>query len=195
MTSLQNTKKGNTTTSFVPLLGALIFTFVLTSATWPPIVTGSEAPSGEVADTILLNGRIHTLAQDAASPAMAQAVAIRDGKIIFVGDDTAVQDYASPQTKIIDLRGKMAMPGFVDTHNHVFEGASSAGGECELSRKENLEGQIPYLEYCQDHAPAPGQWIAGYGHRLKQLLSRSNGRTPRALLDQYFPDNPIIIME
>ena len=67
------------------------------------------------ADLVLRGGRIFTV--DDRQP-WAQAVAIRDGRFIYVGDDAGVQSFVGAHTRVSDLGGKLAIPGLVDAHTH-----------------------------------------------------------------------------
>src|SRR5262245_58351056 len=90
--------------------------FVLTSG---PTIARAEAPSsaaGPPADLILVHGRIYTL--DAQKP-WAQAMAIRGDRVLAVGDDRAIRALAGPHTRVLDLRGQFALPGFNDAHVHI----------------------------------------------------------------------------
>jgi predicted amidohydrolase YtcJ len=73
------------------------------------------------ADTILLNGKIITM--DAAD-SIAEALAIRSGKILEVGSKQSVMKHAGRATRMIDLQGRTATPGLIDTHLH-FAGVDS----------------------------------------------------------------------
>src|SRR3712207_2818827 len=79
----------------------------------PPALAASPA------DTVLRNGFVYTV--DARNPTAA-AVAIRDGRIVFVGSNRGVRAYVGARTKVIDLQGRMAMPGLVDGHAHPLGG-------------------------------------------------------------------------
>ncbi|NKB77285.1 MAG: amidohydrolase family protein [Gammaproteobacteria bacterium] len=145
-----------------------------------------------LADLVISGGTVYTVNE--ALP-RAQAVAVRDGEIIFVGDDVEVQKYISEDTEVIDLEGKMLLPGFIDTHNHVFEGVFTAGNECDLLSDKHLKKQIPYLKECKARNPDPGTWITGYGHQFETLMGNDENTNPRQVLDTIFPDNPVVIME
>ena len=67
------------------------------------------------ADLALKNGAVYTV--DGAR-SWAQAVAIREGRIIYVGTDQNLQAHVGPSTRMIDLKGRMLMPGFQDAHIH-----------------------------------------------------------------------------
>ena len=71
------------------------------------------------ADVVLYNGKILTVDENFA---IVDAVAMRDGKFLAVGTTDRVLPLAGPKTRRIDLKGKTALPGFVDTHQHPFAG-------------------------------------------------------------------------
>jgi hypothetical protein len=70
------------------------------------------------ADTVLYNGNVLTVDTDAGDFTVAQAVAIRDGKILSVGSDNQVMRLTGNQTQSIDLNGRTVIPGIIDTHTH-----------------------------------------------------------------------------
>ena len=84
----------------------------------------------KIADRIFVNAKAYT-----ANPAQpfSEAVAIKDQTILFVGSDNDAAEFMGDATETIDLKGKLLLPGFIDIHNHIFEAASDAGGNCELS--------------------------------------------------------------
>ncbi len=75
----------------------------------------SGCGSGKTADLVLTNGTFYTVD---AQRSVAQTLAVKDGKIIFVGDDKGVADRIGENTKVIDLDGKLVLPGFIDSHAH-----------------------------------------------------------------------------
>ena len=86
--------------------------FVLVCSAVPLIASAAlAAPPRLAADTILFNGKIMTVDKDFS---IVQAVAIRDGKFLAVGDNKKVKVYAGPKTQMIDLKGQPVTPGFVD---------------------------------------------------------------------------------
>jgi predicted amidohydrolase YtcJ len=147
----------------------------------------SNALATENADTILTNAKIYGYEE-------ANTIAIHDGNIVFVGNGTDAKPYRNQNTEIIDLEHAYVMPGFIDNHNHVFEAASEAGGNCELSMDASLEGQIPYLQACNRSSKSKG-WLMGYGFSLDAILNETNTQTPLEVIDRIFPDRPVVIME
>ena len=82
---------------------------------------GFAAPAfGQNADTVLLNGKIVTL--DAALPT-AEALAVRDGRIIAVGPSADIRAFAGTATRTIDLEGRTVIPGLIDSHMHAIRAA------------------------------------------------------------------------
>ncbi len=77
------------------------------------------------ADTVLKHARIYTVN---ANLPWAQALAVREGKIVAVGSDEAIAAYQGPSTKVMDARGRMALPGFMDSHVHMMAGAAQLEG-------------------------------------------------------------------
>jgi predicted amidohydrolase YtcJ len=73
------------------------------------------------ADTVLIHARIYTV--NSKEP-WAQAMAVREGKIIAVGSDKDIDAYRGPSTKVIDAKDHMVLPGFMDAHVHMMAGAA-----------------------------------------------------------------------
>src|SRR5215470_20278315 len=109
------------------------------------------------ADMLLRGGRVYAV--DAAR-SWAQAVAVRAGTVVAVGTDDQVGELAGASTRVIDLAGRMLLPGFIDAHVH----ASAAGLErlrCDLSEAHGLED---YLAIVRRYAQTSGtHWITGGG--------------------------------
>jgi len=72
-----------------------------------------------IADIVFINGKIWTV--DESNPE-AQAVAVADGKILFVGSNERAKGFVGPQTEIVDLKGRLMLPGFIDNHTHFISG-------------------------------------------------------------------------
>ena len=147
-----------------------------------------------VADRILLNADVYTVNE--AQP-WAEAIAIRNEKIIFVGDTAGARAHQGPDTDVVDLGGRFVLPGFQDAHIHPLEGASlDTFFGCrleELSRQvDNPESWLDYLRTCDDDERAI-DWVLGGGHDLSQLVDI--GRMPKEILDEAMPDVPVALME
>jgi predicted amidohydrolase YtcJ len=120
---------------------------------------GDDAPGEhlEAADRVLRNGRIYTI--DPARP-WADAVAIRDGKYIFVGESAGLGQYIGPDTEIFDLRGRMAMPGINDVYSHPWQGGTKILYGCNFAFSATPDEIAGIIADCVARDPA-AQWITG----------------------------------
>ncbi|WP_077772947.1 amidohydrolase [Salinivibrio sharmensis] len=143
--------------------------------------------AAQSADLIISNATIYGLDE-------ADSIVVDDGKIVFIGKGEAVRTYRTPDTVWLDVEQAFVMPGFIDNHNHVFEAASAAGGNCELSLDAGLMEQIPYLAYCRQQTQSDG-WLMGYGFSLDAILTTGQAHTPLEVLDSIFPKRPVVLME
>ncbi|MEM1110669.1 MAG: amidohydrolase [Pseudomonadota bacterium] len=146
------------------------------------------------ADLVLRNGQVYTV--NPAQP-WAEAVAVKDEKIVFVGSNAEADLWVGSDTQTIDLQQQMLLPGFQDAHIHPLEGASLATFMgCDLwelaEADPNPENWVEQIKPCAD-MPSLHGWILGGGHSNMQLLSLD--RHPKDLLDEAFPDRPAAFME
>ncbi|WP_196138099.1 amidohydrolase [Aliikangiella sp. G2MR2-5] len=135
------------------------------------------------------NGSIYTVNKNQP---WAEALVIKDGIIRFVGSSNDAIKFEEKAKKVVDLKGKMILPGLHDVHIHPLESGSN-NTHFELSPLEsNAENFIPTIrKAARDY---PGQnWLIGYGHDLYTLLDSQ--RSPLDILDQAVPNRPVIIME
>jgi len=109
------------------------------------------------ADIVLLNGGIYTV--DAAR-SWAEAAAIRDGSIIAVGSNGDIQAYVGNDTEVIDLDGRMAMPGMHDSHIHPLEGGYEQV-YCNLWDEHNVDDIVATLLACAKNHE--GDWFNAVG--------------------------------
>ncbi len=139
-------------------------------------------PPLPAADLVLRGGAVYTVRPERP---WAEAVAIREGRIVFVGDDAGALRYVGDHTRVIDLSGRMLLPGFHDTHAHPLSGGLELG-ECNLYDAETpaeVEGIV--RAYAAAHPDLP--WIRGNGWQLPVFP----GANPqKALLDRLVPDRP-----
>ena len=146
-------------------------------------------PTSEIATQVYKNGQVYTVNEQQE---WADAVAVKDNKIIFVGSNDEVQGYIDSSTKVTDLSGKMMMPGFHDVHMHPIESASE-NTQFTISVKEtNPENFIATIKKASLENPGEG-WLIGFGHSIFTLLD--SARSPLAIIDEAVADRPVIIME
>lgn len=111
-------------------------------------------PTLTAADVVLRNGNIVTVDSDFR---VVQAMAISDGLITAVGSDAEVASLIDPTTQVIDLQGKMVLPGLIDSHVHP-QGASQYEADHEIPSMESIADVLDYLRGRANVVPE-GEWI------------------------------------
>ena len=139
-------------------------------------------PKVPPADLVLRNGRIYTL-DDART--WAEALAVDDGRIVFVGPNAGVDAFVGPETRFVDLEGRMALPGFHDSHVHPVSGGVELG-QCNLNGLATREGLYAAIEECAARTPDE-EWLAGGGWDLPLFPGANPDRSD---LDRLSPDQP-----
>ena len=81
----------------------------------------SVTGAGHNADLIVINGRVLTM--DEGNP-VAEAVAVKDGAIIAIGNRAAIEELNGTATEVIDAKGGSVLPGFIEAHMHLFSGGA-----------------------------------------------------------------------
>ena len=139
----------------------------------------------EHADLVFLSGAVYTV--DPERP-WASAVAVRDGRIAAVGTDSEVRPTIGADTRVVDLAGRMLLPGFHDAHIHpVYSGLASL--ECDLGGLSSLESVLAKVSTCAATGSRRGEWLVG-GPWSVALFP--DGNAPKTLLDEIAPDVPIL---
>ncbi|MBQ0931162.1 amidohydrolase [Ideonella alba] len=148
---------------------------------------GGEAP----ADLVLRSGKVVTMDNGRR---IAQAVAVREGRIVVVGSDAEVMPYVGQTTQVVDLGGRMLMPGFIDAHLHAL-----AGGRalllCDLAYAPLTRSQLAArLQACVDATPeaGPDVWLEAVNWD-RQSTSALDADPTRALLDGLNTTRPIAV--
>jgi len=155
------------------------------AATQAPVAAQPAAGAG-AADMVLRNGAVYTV--DAAR-SWAQAVAVKDGKIVFVGKDADLGDRIGAATQVVDLKGRMLMPGMQDAHIHPISGGIEASA-CDLNGKRSAEEYLAAIKaYADAHPEEP--WILGGGWLMSAF---GPGAMPaKELLDAVVSDRPVYL--
>jgi len=146
----------------------------------------------QVADLILENGKI--VAVEKGIPD-AQAIAVRDGKVLALGTSVAMRKHKGPNTQVIDLKGALAIPGFIEGHGH-FAGLGAFKRSLNLRNAKNW-GEIVGMVGAAAKEARPGQWIVGRGfHQSKWDAPPSpnvQGFPVHDDLSKASPNNPVLL--
>jgi len=140
-----------------------------------------------VADTMFFNGKIYTVNE--AQP-WAEAVAVRNGEIVYVGDENGIAQWIDDHTKVHDLQGKMLLPGFIDSHAHPVMGGAYIRS---LSLDTFATPDRWYQQISEYAKQKPDDKILfGYGF----LASAFGTQGPSSvMLDRIISDRPVYIMD
>jgi predicted amidohydrolase YtcJ len=149
------------------------------------IVASAAAKAKEVkADVVYRNGFVYTV--DGVR-SRAEAFAVKDGKFIAVGTNGDMKAVTGENTKTVDLKGKMVMPGLIDTHIHALRGALTALGLAFPVTSSVDEIKAAVKKYIADKKLKKGDWVEGAKWTIdyKKLNAK--------MLDEVSPDNPVFL--
>src|SRR5262245_31597505 len=145
------------------------------------------------ADLVLTNGRIVTV-EDARPE--AEALAVSGDKIMALGTAAEIKPMIGPNTKVIDLQGQLAIPGFIESHGH-FAGVGGAQLQLNLMNVQSWDEIVRMVADAVSRAK-PGQWIYGRGWHQEKWTSRPapnvEGFPTHASLDKVSPNNPVALV-
>ncbi|QKW23190.1 amidohydrolase [Kitasatospora sp. NA04385] len=137
------------------------------------------------ADLVFTGGPVHTV--DPVRP-YATSVAVSGGRITAVGHDE-VRELIGPATEVVDLHGRLLVPGFQDAHVHPV-GAGVEMGQCDLSGATGADEYAALIRaYADAHPERP--WITGGGWSMESF---PGGTPDRHLLDTLVPDRPVYLV-
>lgn len=139
------------------------------------------------ADQIFTNARIYTLN---SSQPWAESIAVKDGRILAVGTAAEVDTHRGNMSELVDVEGRMLMPGIHDMHNHPTEAGIRELYECGFPLA-SLEEVITIITECKENTPA-GEWIRG-GQWSEALFATD--QSPRSILDEISTQHPIYMMD
>lgn len=137
------------------------------------------------ADLVFTNGAIYT---SNAVRSWADAVAIKGGKIIYVGPNSGIKQYVSYTTRVIDLQGKMLLPGFCDSHIHPVSSGMQLN-DCNLTNINSVPGLLEAVKQCKANLNGR-RWIVGSGWELPLF---ENANPSKELLDRIANEVPIFL--
>jgi predicted amidohydrolase YtcJ len=152
----------------------------------------SGAPAGEAATLVLRNGRVVTV--DSAKPE-AEAIAMRGSTILAVGTNAEIDRLVGDSTEVIDLNGRMAMPGFIESHGHYL-GLGDSKLQLNLMEVKNW-GEIVTMVEAATRDAKKDAWIRGRGWHQEMWdtppPNAVEGNPVHAELSRVSPNNPVIL--
>ncbi|HKJ92770.1 MAG TPA: amidohydrolase, partial [Longimicrobiales bacterium] len=158
----------------------------------PALLLAAGCARHQTADMVLMNGKLLTV--DSAQPT-AQALAVVGDRIAAVGSDSAMVPWIGPNTNVIDLQGRLAVPGFIESHGH-FMGLGRSLTELDLRKAHSWDDIVAMVREAAKTAK-PGQWIVGRGwHQEKWDRPPQpdvEGLPYNTSLSAASPDNPVLL--
>jgi len=149
------------------------------------IASSAAAKAKDVkADVVYRNGFVYTV--DSVR-SRAQAFAIKDGKFLAVGSNDDMKTVTGKNTKTVNLKGKMVMPGLVDTHIHALRGALTALGLAFPVTASVDDIKAAVKKYIADKKLKKGDWVEGAKWSIN--YHKLNAK----MLDEVSPNNPVFL--
>jgi predicted amidohydrolase YtcJ len=150
-----------------------------------PALARPKRSSGNKADIVFRNGPVYTINPDKP---WARAVAVKGKQIVFVGDEAGVKPLIGPRTRVVDLAGKMLLPGFVEGHIHPLAGAAlTQGVDLQFdTRNETLAALRAYRDKI-----GKVDIVRGFGWRYSGFPATGPRKED---LDALWPDVPVILI-
>lgn len=168
------------------------------------LASSARASTDAPADLLLVSGRVYTLAWDDPAPdgataanapraagglrPDAEALAIRGGRIVFVGTTRRAQAYRGPKTRLLDVAGATVLPGLVDSHTHI-AGLGEKTSQVDLTAVRTEEEAVALVEARARSVPK-GEWIVGRGWDEGAWANRYPSMK---LLSERVPDHPVYL--
>jgi predicted amidohydrolase YtcJ len=156
------------------------------------LLSGAASAQTPTADLVLKNGVVHTL--DAKRP-KARAVAIAGRRIVAVGSDAEVARFTGPKTRVIDLAGATAIPGFKESHGHLL-GMGFARMSVDISRIASYPEVVKTLAEAA-RTRKPGEWIEGGRWHEEKWTDKGasvvRGFPTHHALSAATPENPVVL--
>lgn len=148
------------------------------------LVFSAQNLFAQKADYVFKNGTIYTV--DDQNP-KAEAIAVSGKIITYVGDNKGVEAFIGNDTKVIDLKGQMLLPGFVESHIHSSMAILTNGADLQTDSMEELLSRVKAWADANPNS----QIIRGFGWRYNMFST--TGPT-KEVLDKLFPDKPVFLI-
>lgn len=152
----------------------LLFVFLLS------VTTSAQMPK-----TAFMNGKIYTVNE---KQPLAEAVITQGNQIVFVGSNKEAQTRTDKSTKVVDLKGRLMLPGFIDNHTHFTSGGFYLLGIDLRSAKSTTEFKQILRDYVKEHRE---EWITGgdWDHEQWEVQDLPT----KEMLDEFSPNTPIFV--
>ena len=144
-----------------------------------------SVPMQATASIVFHTGKVYTVNE---RQPWATAIAIKNERIVYVGDDEGALELIGPDTRVVNLAGKMLLPGFQDAHVHPIEAGMSYLG-CSLHGATSIEEYLKVLETCDSRFPE-STFVDGGGWTMDLF---PNGLPDKKLIDSVIPARPVIL--
>jgi hypothetical protein len=155
------------------------------------LFSGCEEQSTKVepiegADLVLHSGVIYTVDKNHS---VAQAIAIKEGRIVYVGPNEGVNRFSGANTRVVDLQNRMIMPGMQDVHIHPISGGILSAS-CDLNGLSNIaQYRTAITNYANDNPDV--EWILGGGWAMS--VFGVGGKPSRKIIDELVSDRPVFL--
>jgi predicted amidohydrolase YtcJ len=161
---------------------------------WPERPSAPARPSPRRRSTNPIEGRRPRLHErrdlhGGRRAQLGEAIAIDDGRISYVGTDAGAKDYIGPNTKVVDLKGRMVLPGMQDVHIHPISGGMEANA-CDLNALNTAEQYVAKIKECADAHP-DDPWITGGGWSMAAF--GPGAIASKKLIDAVVADRPVSV--
>ncbi len=161
-------------------LGACLLCALAAHGTTPP-----DNTSQRTADVIVVNGHIRT---EDSRDSVVQALAISRGRVLSVGTNAQIRTLARGDTRVIDLHGRTATPGLIDTHAHLADGGMDTLKSVDLSNAASIDDIRRAVAQRAANLKS-GEWLTGAGWDEGKLVEKRYVRASD--LDDVAPHNPV----
>lgn len=149
-------------------------------------LAGCQKKGGPMAEIVLINGKIRTMSENQP---LAEALAINQNRLIRVGSTAEIRSLIGLDTRVIDLQGKLVLPGFIDCHTHFLNG----GLALRAVKLRDCRSREEFVERIKQKASElpPGSWILNGDWDHEQF---SPVELPRKeWIDEVTPDHPVCV--
>ena len=171
---------------------SLLVGISITAALLSPLGCAGPKKESEFADLVLRGGRVVTVSD---SQPEARALAIKGANIMALGTDEEIEALTGPATEVVDLAGRLVIPGFIEGHGH-FMSLGDALTVLDLTKARSWDEIVDMVGEAAAQAP-PGDWILGRGWHQEKWTSPPDpaveGSPVHHSLSAVSPDNPVLL--